>query len=53
LASPPVDQSGSVRFVAGPGGVATAQIFWEQPTKARVKISIELPAAGQPAPPQH
>jgi len=51
-ASPPVDLSGSLHFVAGPGGTAKAQVFWEEPTRARVKISIELPAEGQPAPAQ-
>jgi hypothetical protein len=52
FASPPVDQSGTMHIVAGPRGVATAEVFWEQPTKARVKISIQLPAegAGTPAP---
>jgi hypothetical protein len=49
-ATPPVDQRGMQRFVSGAGGVATAQVFWEQPTRARVKIKIELPAPEQPAP---
>jgi hypothetical protein len=48
-ASPPVEQNGTLHVVAGPGGIATAQVFWEQPTRARGKISIELPAKGQGA----
>jgi hypothetical protein len=43
--SPSVDEHGSRQRLTGRGVNAAAKVFWEEPGKARVVFTIELPPA--------
>jgi hypothetical protein len=40
---PPVDEHGSRQQLTGRGATATAEVFWEEPGRARVSFKIEIP----------
>jgi hypothetical protein len=42
IAAPPADTQGSLRYVAGAGVTAEANVFWQSADKAKVVFHIEV-----------